>query len=260
MIGFCAYCFERKTLSRSHAIPNAFFRDIKKAGNGQLVISPGNDEPLRFSQDTADSYILCSDCESAFNQRFDKHFIYNIRKWNEGILERGLGYRHAVSAPLIAQSILSVAWRGCVSGNTFYDPARINWRDIKMLRAIIDGDPKHTLKKSSLSVFRLFDKTTGEGACSQEILSQIILPIQATQLYSKGMPVNAAFGFDIVFYGFFFRAIIPRLRHKTLSKAEYVKSDQKTILAVPMDFKNYAPLRSGILHAVGKQHLGDTKF
>ncbi len=109
----CECCGLNAQLRKSHAIPDAIFRDLKRDGKGKVKKIQEGFGP-RPSSESGWSYILCAECEMHFNAscdeaaiRFVKHKLTNSQPTN-------------IDHNTLALFICSGLWRAQLSSASMY--------------------------------------------------------------------------------------------------------------------------------------------
>lgn len=251
----CAYCQEDRELCASHSIPDGFFKAISRRNNGQLISIPQGEGKVGLSQNTGKAKLLCRECEAHFNKNFDGPLTNALKAWDKKIKANGLGVRYEFSPSHLAQCLASVCWRASVTGNSMYANARVGMRDRAQLLALLLCDREDTLKHCSCSIKRLYDRRPPpDGGFSQEIVSDIILPVNAYRISKKGQKPGSHFAFALVVQGFLCHLIIPRPQHSLRSGPAFLKPAKTALHAPPQYFADYRPLLDAMVEGLGK-HL-----
>lgn len=251
----CAFCQEDRELCASHSIPDGFFKTISRRNNGQLISIPESEGKIGLSQNTGKAKLLCRECEAHFNKNFDSPLTNAFKAWDRQIKTNGLGVRYEFSPNHLAQCIASVCWRASVTGNNMYANARVGMRDRARLLGLVLGDLDDTLKSCSCSIKRLYDRRPPpDGGFSQEIVSDIILPVNAYRISKKGKKPGNHFAFAFLAQGFLCHLMIPRLPHALRSGPAFLKPSKTALLAPPQYFADYKPLMDAMVAGLGK-HL-----
>lgn len=251
----CKYCKNDRELCESHAIPDGIFKPISRRNNGQLITIPAGAGNIHLSQDTGKSKLLCKECEGYFNREFDGPLVNAFKAWDRKVTKEGFGVRFEFPPNQMAQGLASISWRASVSGNNMYANAKVSNRDNSHLLSIVDGDQNKTLKSCSCSIKRLYDKRTPpKGGFSQEIVSQIILPVNSYRISWGRKKPSTYFAFAVLMQGFLCHLTIPRLPHGKRVGSEFLSSTKGLLHAPPQYLFDYKPLRNAMVEGVRK-HL-----
>ena len=77
--GRCRLCLKYKNLMKSHIIPNAVFRRLKKEGDGKLIeINTNPIEKIHYTSDSWWEYLLCDNCEKKIS-KYESYGLSVIR-------------------------------------------------------------------------------------------------------------------------------------------------------------------------------------
>ena len=255
----CAFCQKDRELCASHSIPDGFFKAISRRNNGQLISIPEGEGKIGLSQNTGKAKLLCRECETHFNKNFDSPLTNAFKAWDKQIKANGLGVRYEFSPNHIAQCIASVCWRASVTGNSMYANARVSVPDTARLLALLLGDREDTLKSCSCSIKRLYDKRLpANGGFSQDIVSDIILPLNAYRISKKGKKPGNHFAFALLVQGFLCHLMIPRLPHALRVGPALLKPSKTSLHAPPQYFADYKPLMDAMVAGLGKHLEGQS--
>lgn len=124
----CRLCGEQRKFIKAHAIPEAFFRELRIADEPPLLVSGSADKPPKKKSPIGvyDRQILCETCEPKFGavdgygaevllRRFDEYF--------EPCTFEGMtvGFESVrVDANRLLQFFVATLWRASVSSQPFY--------------------------------------------------------------------------------------------------------------------------------------------
>lgn len=255
----CAFCQKDSVLCASHSIPDGFFKAISRRNNGQLISIPEGEGKIGLSQNTGKAKLLCRECETHFNKNFDSPLTNAFKAWDKQIKANGLGVRYEFSPNHLAQCIASICWRASVTGNSMYANAKVSMRDTERLLALLLGDREDTLKSCSCSIMRLYDKRLpADGGFSQEIVSDIILPVNAYRISKTGKKTGNHFAFALLVQGFLCHLMIPRLPHALRVGSAFLKPSKASLHAPPQYFADYKPLMDVMIAGLGKHLEGQS--
>lgn len=194
-VATCFFCGQTKPLAKSHAIPDTFFRQLKKERRGTIT-KIHQHRGVRPTQESGHSPLLCDACEGMFNKRFDDPATSAIRALATGAQAKE--FHHT----MLAEFICTVLWRANLSKASIYSGYKITDFDDKMISDVVFGrrDPFETF---SFEVSQLFD---GKRQLSPDDLRKSIsAPYRAeTVIGAKGHTIHH---FHIM--GIFLAALIP---------------------------------------------------
>lgn len=131
----CAFCNKTRKLCLSHAIPDAFFRDMFKQGDGQSLRSTDG-RPAGKSQESGKCLLLCAECETLFNMRFDRAGTKFLRQYRQ--ILNGSGPRHvAINHWDLIEFVLSIFWRAAVSTSDKYRGFVLSESKLRLLKSVL---------------------------------------------------------------------------------------------------------------------------
>lgn len=194
----CKLCGEEKELQRSHVIGKAVFRKIlKEAENGYAInISIGQNK-IKKSTDTWDSKLLCRDCESLFNSKFEDYSYHVLRREQKGILvtesPHGI-YFNNVNTYRVILYFFSIYWRAGYSTHSAYANVVINEGISNHLKQVFNDTANLNSKAFSIRIRLLKDET---GGFPPESLKRMIIN-PYSRIKDKG------FVLCMIYEGYFF--------------------------------------------------------
>lgn len=207
MRGKCAYCDLDGDLCRSHAIPDAVFRPILTASNGSMISLTRDQGKVAGTNDTGKAWLLCRACETLFNRKWDGPLVNAIRKLDHAIKKDGYGCTIEYDHDALAQSLVSILWRSCVSDAHLYEGTPKGDPYTQIFKGLVTEPPAKTLKICSISIFRLRDSTTASsGGFDQNSIWQIVMP--PTPHPVRLGNTHRFLRFDFVFQGFLFQVAL----------------------------------------------------
>ncbi|MEM5584671.1 hypothetical protein WNZ15_19570 [Roseibium sp. AS2] len=254
-MAICAYCWNDRELCASHSIPDGFFKAISRRNNGKLITIPGGAGQVHLSQDSGKADLLCEACERLFNRRFDGPLVNAMKLWDRKIQQEGFSARIAFSPNQMAQSLASIFWRASVSGNDMYAHARVSMHDANALLSLVQGEEEAVLKLCSCSIRRLKDRRyKNHDGFTQDVVSQIIMPVSAHRLSWGRKKPTVYFGFSVVLQGFLCHLAIPRLPASKRNAPGFLHPKDRHLHAPPMHLLDYKPLMDSMVMGLAK-HL-----
>jgi len=223
----CALCCQSKELKRSHILPDALFRSIKRKSSGKLIsFDDSENKPVGYSIESWWQYLLCCDCESIVSD-YEKYGLETLRRMpktpahvqNSGITLKSVNYGK------VKLFVTSLLWRAAVSDlNAFAkvilpeslaEEARISLRY---------GKPLNPLKLGC-KIVRLFDPTPeSKGGFSEKDINQLIIsPIPRMR--------SRYVSFIFVIEGYLLEFFVPSMPHNESSQHGVLKKAK--VLYVP---------------------------
>lgn len=174
MKGECALCKNTRNLERSHVIPNAAFKKIKRSMSGKAIVSDDEHSWVQYSSESWWEYMLCGDCEDRFSD-YEKYFtevLRGSRRAKHKINKYGMTFvdlDHRVSK-LFLQSLL---WRAAVSRQTKFQKVVLHPTWAEEFRQSLYAEKPLSQLKYGCKILKLNDPTL--GGFSMENLDQIVI-------------------------------------------------------------------------------------
>ncbi|MEJ5026393.1 hypothetical protein [Brucella anthropi] len=190
-IGICAFCQQEKKLSRSHAIPNSYFRSAKS--NGQAIKYKTDGSQNSVTQASGDYPMLCAECESHFNVSYD----IPIQRIIEELKTKQV--LSTTDARIFSRAILSIAWRSSKNETEFYQNFTLSRHDEDRIKTIFSDSSHKILSQYAVRVSKLFDHIHGDNVN----LSKIVM---SPRILNNKNGVNLTF----MFGGCFIEILTPR--------------------------------------------------
>ncbi len=193
----CERCGQNAQLRKSHAIPDAFFRELKRGGKGK-VTKIHQDFGVRPSSESGWSYILCEECEAYFNQTCDEDAVRFSREIVSG------QSRQPVDHNIIALFICSVLWRAQLSSASMYAGYKITQADLEKISdaALQNCDP---FTEFSFEVSHLYDE---KGSISARQIANTVAAPYRSEIKVGSSPHTIHY---FVAMGIFFAALTPNV-------------------------------------------------
>lgn len=136
-----------------------------------------------------------------------------------------------------------------------YANAKVGNHDKAKLLSLVKGDQDKILKSCSCSIKRLYDKRTSEDeGLSQEVISQIILPVNAYSIRWGGKKPALYFAFSVLMQGFLCHLMIPRFPHGKRNGPGFLNQTKDRLHTPRQYFLDYKPLMDSMVGGMGK-HL-----
>lgn len=159
----CAYCGEMRALVRSHAIPDALFKDLKATRGGSLR-QIHQDFGIRTTTTSGYAPLLCGECEIHFNRLCDSEVVAALRLYAAGDGARSCSHK------TLAHFICSVLWRALESSAKIYSGYKTPPEDRAKIDDVVFGRSQ-PFDGFSFEVATLFDgrEELGPGQLSQSI-------------------------------------------------------------------------------------------
>ena len=246
--GICAYCNAERPLRRSHSIPDAIFRSVKKRSRGQLAAISRSGPTIKRTQDSGAAYLLCEACEQGFNERFDRKIVQAIRKLHRSANQSGVIVGLSISGDDLTRAVASILWRACLSASEMYDALNLRVGDSYVLRSVFESqDP---LSECSLMASYVIDR---HGVFSLKDLQSII---SVPEPFSVNKPASEQFGISVVLQGLHLFIIFPRVPPAKRRIVGYVRRNTNSVSVRGLDWRDFPPLRA-TMHAAMKGALDE---
>lgn len=179
ILGICALCFEQKTLQKSHVLPNAVFRKIKKdQRSGQLIKLDDSDYmPAHYSQDSWWEYMLCTDCEQLIGG-YENYGLSLLRGTNR---KKTIRHTDGVTFRLhdygrFKLFLTSLLWRAAVSKQSQFSKVILPGRCVEEARSSLRSSRPLGQLRLGVKISRLIDSTNvADNGFSAEHLEQFII-------------------------------------------------------------------------------------
>jgi hypothetical protein len=171
----CALCRQVKVLEKSHVIPNAAFKKIKRSLQGKSIVMTDDDHTwIQHSSESWWEYLLCGECEDLI-AKHESYFFDNIRRnrpnrretCKEGLTLKGINYRN------IKLFLESLIWRAGVSRQSHFDKVVLHPSWLEELRTSLHNERPLGQFKYGCKVSKLNDPTP--GGFSLESLDELII-------------------------------------------------------------------------------------
>lgn len=224
--GNCAYCLNHRKLALSHAIPNAFFKEIFRKDSGKAVFV-SEKRGIHTDKESGKAHLLCENCEKLFAHNLDTPAINFMKGFRQQIDLPGSSRRTTFDTDLLARFVLSVLWRALVSGSPLYensDPKIFNpgWLKPYLLDKSLDP-----FEVASYLIRNVVDDIADSSA-------DLLCPPVFTWTQYKDSPKPHLMNAFVV-HGFSFQVFFPRLPAVARLKAgQLKKGTQITVPDLPM--------------------------
>lgn len=225
----CKLCGEEKELQRSHVIGKAVFRKILKEveGNYAINISLGENR-IKKSSDTWDSRLLCKECETLFNRKFEDYSYHVLRREQKGVLyvesPHGIYFKN-VNTYRVMLYFFSIYWRAGHSSHRAYKGTTIQPVISNHLKKVFfDESILHPLA-FSVRIRLLKDQSKG---FSQHALKGLII-----NPYSRVK--NKGFVWCMVYEGYFFELFFNASTFKERQKSGFLNRAKNSFFVPYVD-------------------------
>lgn len=226
-IGQCPLCLQTRTLSFSHIIPNAYFRDMKRRSNGQLIaMDTAPNSGINRSQDSFAEYLLCADCELHFN-KWETPWIHKLRKTAK-LFTKDVGSVEVASYDYqtLRCFLLSIIWRAAVCPRPEFSHVRFPPDVLESLRLNLQAGTAPEATVIGNRVRRLVDPT---GGLDKGVLDKFVFtPMQ--------LSTGCLQGYQLFFGGYIVDFLTSKVTRSVANLRGFVRDKpQLTIPAAPFD-------------------------
>ncbi|WP_297732221.1 hypothetical protein [uncultured Maricaulis sp.] len=243
---------KKAELCVSHAIPNAYFRKMFRMDGGNAIHLTDGPDKNKKTQDSGSDYLLCEQCEDAFNAEFDRPAISFLKKYRTQI--SSTGHRGIYPIRNLFQFVVSVIWRAAVSRASLYSQVQLSSADEFRIRSAL-FNRKQLRNVASVSIRNLSDSTP--NGFSESELANFIQPPARFDGISKGK--NYAL-YAMIFDGFVLTIHLPRLPYPRGRKRTFVTSEHRRVFAADFDIFSYPPMLQVMRSAFQKYKAGHQTF
>lgn len=231
--GICALCKNNKKLEKSHIIPNAFFKAIKRDNSGKMIeINSNLTSLVHYTSESFSEYLLCSLCEDII-EKYEKYgisvlrgeHIINLDRHNHGWTFTNINYQN------FKLFLTSLIWRAAVSKQPFFSRVLIpEYLQNEARFSLLNNNPLGSLKLGC-KIEKLHDPTIEYDFSLDDLKGLITAPIP--RLHNKYI------NFLFVIEGYALEFFCPSVPFKESNKNGIFKN--KKIFYVPLlsifDFK-----------------------
>lgn len=140
----CKLCCAEKPTVKSHIIPEAFFREMRKGDTLLLVSGTAGEFPKRAPIGVYDERMLCGDCEKRFGDIDSfgaETLLSGFNKLFSPLYEmRGLAayQSSSIDGTRLLRFLLSVLWRASASTQPFFRRVQLGPFEEKAIAAALD--------------------------------------------------------------------------------------------------------------------------
>ncbi|WP_336964093.1 hypothetical protein [Acinetobacter pittii] len=192
-LGICKLCNMNEDLQRSHVIGKTVFSRILRESDGNVALHfKLKDDNYLKTNDTWDTRLLCRDCESFFNRRFEAYAIQVLREKRNDVIytkhPNGVIFNNIDSERIILY-FFSIYWRAAHSTHTAYADCVILPTSSNFLVSCFRNEKKLIQSAFSLRIRILSDET---NTFSKESLKEMLIGPYISNL-NRGFVCTMAF-------------------------------------------------------------------
>lgn len=232
----CKLCLSSSDLRNSHAIPDAFFKRILGANNGQAKLLDSSLLGYKVSSDSWATYQLCGGCEQHLNTSYEGYSI-GVLRGHGGVAkksEAGVTFS-GIDANRICMFFISILWRAACSNHDSYSGAVLPYafyenNTAEKLRLSIYDNLIIPTNLVSIKISRLLDSKVGFSAMVLKDL--IVAPFHRPFGERRKVSVN------FVVEGFLITLIMPGVSHNERKNHNVVERTKNLIFAPYLEITN----------------------
>lgn len=256
-LGICAYCGNFRSLCRSHAIPNAAFKQIFRSSGGQGIAVPAGDGYVHRTSESGATFLLCEEDEKLFNRKFDGPLINLLKRLDNEIQKSGGPAKIEFPADQAAHAIVSIVWRICASPANMYSLVRLN-RDHRMEVSRIFGlQSSDILKNCAVRLSWLFDGSKADqNGFDRKNMGQFIKSPEAFSIRVRPNGKLNRFAIDWTMFGFLIHVVVPRIPYPRSKNFGGLRLGSEWIDAAPVDLFQYQPILDVLVAGYAKNAEG----
>lgn len=234
-------------------MPAAAFRSMLSKSKGSAVGIPLDEGNVHKTANTGATPLLCSECEAHFNRTFDAPMSNALKRLESGIIKYGYSQGAAVSHDELAQAIISMFWRTCVSDAFLYSRTNLPTIHLNSLENIIKSDKSEALKFASIRIARLYDPSE---AITQDLMADLVLTpkvyIGKNRITNKSQHIML----DTTIFGFLINCNFPKLKYSKLSQEGFLRRGRKALNVPKISIFDYPPLKQILMNGYSKNISG----
>ncbi|MDC5151092.1 hypothetical protein NRA15_11270 [Acinetobacter baumannii] len=239
----CKLCGEEKELQRSHVIGKAVFRKILKESVGNYLIDISvNNQKITKSNDTWESKLLCTDCETFFNSQYEKYSVNVLRKKEKGV--RAIEGNHGIYFRDVDQSriilyLCSIYWRAAHSTHKAYEGVRITDELSQYLAYVFKGKFNLNAKVFSARIRLITDESK---TFTDDRIKMIVSPY--FRFKGKG------FVFCMAYEGYFFELFFNASNFKERQQPGFLNKASSSFFVPKVDLLDIPAIAMNIAQGI----------
>ena len=252
----CALCLQQKVLRKSHVLPNAVFRRIKRSQNsGQLIyLHDSEHAPIGRSQKSWWEHLLCASCEHIVGG-YEAYGLSLIRESNRAQKQSdGVTFRNHDYARF-KLFLLSVLWRSAVSQQPEFSKVVLPNQCKELARtSLLGGRPLPPLRLGCKLLRMVDDTQQADGGFSYENLEHLVIsPIPRFRAESPKRT------YVFLFEGFLLEYFVPTVPYKQ-SKSRGIHNDSPIVFVPFRSIFKIPEVVRLLVSAYGKHRHGVTRL
>lgn len=222
----CKLCDQAKELQNSHVIGKSIFRAINKnSGKHYGIYTDQEANKVVRSTDQWATPMLCENCESLLNSRYENYSSWALRNKQPGVKHQtNLHYLSIknVNQKRLLMYVISIFWRAAVSSHKVFKNVQIPSEINEYLKRCILGKINIDTKLFAVRITKLMDPSN--------YLSDVILQGIITNLMPRNVEKGSSF--IMVFSGYSFEILIGCLEPCEMYEHGVLRKN-KSVLHIP---------------------------
>ena len=175
----CRLCRKIKDLRRSHILPDALFRSIKRQNSGKVIsFDDSKDTLVKYSSESWWEDLFCFDCEGIISA-YEKYGLERLRGRPKNMVHshnRGLTIGN-VDYAKFKLFVTSLLWRAAVSNLDAFAKVVLPRSIAEEARTSLISSRPLSPFKLGCTIVRLIDQTSeSKGGFSETAIKQLIIP------------------------------------------------------------------------------------
>jgi hypothetical protein len=253
--GLCHLCSKDTMLSKSHAIPDRYFKSIKKLSGGNFIVISDGPQKARRTIESGWDYLFCIQCEEQLNIEYDNYIIKNIDSMIDKSIASDGKLTFKCESSRLYIGLMSWLWRASISSNEIYSSAKLPDSHEKLiLKMLIDRKIDNIY---SVSLSYIIDKTNkSEGGFTRQSFREFIVPpiIKNVSYEQKGKN-KKGFGTIMIVGGICILYLFPSMSWYRGRKLGYISPFSETITLKSTHIFDIPFLLDFFVQAVKKEKL-----
>lgn len=251
MLGTCRNCRKEKSLRRSHAIPNGFFKPLARGSRGQFIEITDGPSDARTSQDSGREFLLCDTCERIFDEQFDRPIIDEVRRIRSA-LTKGVNQIES-DVERVKSGLASIIWRASESEARIYESYKLSQKiRNELFEEMYNSNSLGRL--FSYGIQPIFDAKDNDGRIYNEIIEKFIVTPKLWNInHGFGGRLKKGWGTIFVMGGVVVTICQPRLSPYKERALHYLPSNRQNYQLRPVDMWSIPYLKEFLVQAVQKE-------
>jgi hypothetical protein len=248
--GICHLCGYVKELCISHAIPHAAFRFLLRQSSGKAVKFVDDETTeIAYSSDSWGEFLLCKDCETDLNTRYDQYGI-SVLDGRACTVRRGT---HGVTFSKVDKQrlrmfVLSVVWRMALSPNPAYGGIKLSVELEMEIRSALREHRNVRPALAEVGICHLRESSRVKALSEKSLQTMILAP------FSRDFTIFHSAGF--LLYGFVVEAFFPRPPRKITTGVGMCSGSSPVLFCPSQEVAAFPELLKLLVGALDKHAQG----